>query len=324
MKRIKYLYVLFVTLLCTNKITAQDDVNFEIDRSFDIESSIPVSAIEQNTSKLLTTINKAETAASSSIDFTGINITDDAANSLAMIWSNVRFRVIDDDIIQKCLTLKSKNNVRGYEVSNIAVEMKPLDDSFQENLNQEITISFNKQGAISDVVISMGIHQYASMMKGAKNLEDIDKRMQILHYVEQFRTAYCQKDINFLNNVFSDDALIVTGRVQRRVKAETGLTSVVEYTKQTKREYLTKLAGTFSRNKYVNVKFDDISVEHNPINQNIYGVTLRQEWNSSTYSDVGTVFLLWDFTNEEAPKIYVRTWQPLEDTHRFKTTEFDL
>ena len=70
--------------------------------------------------------------------------------------------------------------------------------------------------------------------------------------------------------------------------------------------------------------FDIIDVERNPLHPSIYGVTLRQEWYASAYSDVGTVFLLWDFTNEDRPKIYVRTWQPNEDTHRFRTTDFAL
>ena len=30
------------------------------------------------------------------------------------------------------------------------------------------------------------------------------------------------------------------------------------------------------------------------------------------YSDEGYLFLVWDFSDEENPKIHVRTWQPLE------------
>lgn len=320
----KILFIVLVLCSGIGQIMAQDEVAFEFDRNNGIPESVPVLMMEQNMERLLTAINRAQSAGSQSVDFTGINITDDAANSLAMTWANVHFRIVDDDIIQKCVTLKANNKVRGYEASNIAVDMIPITDQYKESLSQEITISFDTRGYVSDFVVSMGMHQYASMMKGAKNLEDVDRRMQILHYVEQFRTAYCQKDINFLNNVFSDDALIITGRVQRRVKAEVGMSTVVEYVKQNKYEYLSKLSSVFKRNKYINVKFDEISVEHNSRNPNVYGVTLRQEWYSTTYSDVGTVFLLWDFTNEEAPKIYVRTWQPLEDTHRFKVTEFEI
>ncbi len=305
---------------------AQDEVTFEFDANDGIDSSIPVKRMEKNIMGLLTAMNRAATAKSSSIDFTGVEISEDASFSLMLIWENVRMHTFDDDIIQKCVSLGSFPNVRGYEVQNIGVEMMPINPAeYKEARNQEITITMDRQGRISDFVISMGMHQYASMMKGAKTLEDIDQRQQILHFVEQFRTAYCEKNKQFLEDIFSDDALIITGRVRTRTTLEQGIATVVDYTKQTKREYLNKLFAKFDMpNSYINVKFDEIEVERNPINTDIYGVTVRQEWHSTGYSDVGTVFLLWDFTNKSAPKIYVRTWQPNEDTHRFKTTEFDI
>ncbi len=305
---------------------AQDEVTFEFDTKDGIDSSIPVKRMEKNIMGLLTAMNRAATAKANAIDFTGVEISEDASFSLMLIWENVRMHTFDDDIIQKCVSLGSFPNIRGYEVQNIGVEMMPINpDEYKEARNQEITITMDRQGRISDFVISMGMHQYASMMKGAKTLEDIDQRQQILHFVEQFRTAYCEKNKQFLEDIFSDDALIITGRVRTRTTLEQGIATVVDYTKQTKREYLTKLFAKFDMpNSYINVKFDEIEVERNPINTDIYGVTVRQEWHSTGYSDVGTVFLLWDFTNKSAPKIYVRTWQPNEDTHRFKTTEFDI
>ena len=47
-----------------------------------------------------------------------------------------------------------------------------------------------------------------------------------------------------------------------------------------------------------------------PVNPDFYGVTLHQGYTSDRYHDDGYVFLLWDFTNEAAPQIHVRTWQP--------------
>ncbi len=305
---------------------AQENVVFEFDTSDGIDPIVPVKRMERNISNLLTAMNRAASERSSTIDFSGIEISEDASYSILMTWENVRMHTFDDDIIQKCVSLGSSPNVRGYEVMGIGVEMLPVNhDDYKEAANQEITLTMDPQGRISDFVISMGKHQVAAMMKGAKTLEDIDQRQQILHFVEQFRTAYCEKDKKFLEDIFSDDALIITGRVRTRGSLETGISSVVEYTKQSKREYLDRLFQKFDKpNTYINVKFDDIEVERNPINPDIYGVTVRQEWYSTGYSDVGTVFLLWDFTNKNKPKIYVRTWQPNEDTHRFRTTEFDL
>lgn len=326
MTKIKHIVCAILFAFCIPAASAQDAVTFEFDRNDGIDSSIPVARMEKNIAALLTAINTAASNKSASIDFSGVEISEDAAFSLMLIWENVRMHTFDDDIIQKCVRLGGGANARGYEVQNIGVEMMPLHpEEYKEARNQEVTITLDPQGRISDFVISMGMHQYASMMKGAKTLEDIDQRQQILHFVEQFRTAYCEKNKQFMEDIFSDDALIITGRVRQRANLETGIATVVDYTKQTKREYLTRLFQKFDiPNSYINVKFDDIEVERNPINTNIYGVTVRQEWHSTGYSDVGTVFLLWDFTNKDKPKIYVRTWQPNEDTHRFRTTEFDI
>ena len=47
-----------------------------------------------------------------------------------------------------------------------------------------------------------------------------------------------------------------------------------------------------------------------PTHPDIYGVSLRQGYASDLYADDGYLFLLWDFSDETAPKIHVRTWQP--------------
>ena len=53
-----------------------------------------------------------------------------------------------------------------------------------------------------------------------------------------------------------------------------------------------------------------MSVKRHPARPRIYGVTMKQYWNSSTYSDVGYLFLMINFENELQPTIEVRTWQP--------------
>lgn len=329
-KYIRFIGVL-ICLFFYSSLHAQSEVNFEFTDG--ISNSTLKSAMEKNASRLLSAINRAQSSKSKSVDFTGIDITDDAANSLAMLWSNVHMKIEDDDILIHCLTLKSGSNIRGYEASGIAVEMVPLDDSYQDVLNQEISIDFDRSGRISDFVISAGVAQYKSLMKDAKSVDDLDKRMQILHYVEQFRTAYCQKDIKFMENVFSDDALIITGReVIRRERPADGAMSMkkdIIYNKMNKSQYLNNLRGIFSRNGYVNVKFSEVTIERNGAKPNIYGVTCVQDWHTKNnkggqYHDEGIVFMLWDFTDDEHPTIHVRTWQPMSDTNRFTTKSFKL
>ena len=70
------------------------------------------------------------------------------------------------------------------------------------------------------------------------------------------------------------------------------------------------LTRVFNTTQYVRVTFDEIEVMRHPTNPNFYGVTLHQGYTSNTYHDDGYLFLLWDFRNEQAPEIHVRTWQP--------------
>ncbi len=57
----------------------------------------------------------------------------------------------------------------------------------------------------------------------------------------------------------------------------------------------------------------------------VYGVEMRQSYNSTTYSDEGYLFLLIDFS-ERDPLIYVRAWQPNEwnDSALVRTANFRI
>lgn len=291
--------------------SAQNNVDFEI--ADGLSDAALRTRMEQQVSKLLTAVNTAESNGRS-VNFSDIDIDDMASHSIAMLWENVRFRTLDDEIVTNCLRLGG-GQLRGFQVRNIEVEMKPLDDTYTDNRIQEICIDFDKKGRIVDFNLTIGTNQYMRIMKEGVELDDLDRRMQILHYVEQFRNAYNQKDLAFMDAVFSEDALIITGKIIKRVPNEMRISSSkpeIQYTKQSKQQYLANLKRVFARNGYVNVKFDEIKVLRHGANPNFYGVTLIQHWNSSTYRDEGILFLVWNFENPDAPQINVRTWQPME------------
>lgn len=313
-------------MLCmiTIALHAQDKVIFEF--SDGIGNETLKTRMEQQVSKLLTAINQAESN-KADINYRGIDIDNLASQSIGMLWNNVRFRILDNEIIEHCLRLLTNGRVRGYQVRNIAVEMKPLDASYTGDINQEVCIDFDASGKITDFNITMGLQQYTRLMKEGIELDDLDRRMQIIHYCEQFQNAYSQKDINFMENVFSDDALIITGKVVTRQVADIQLTAQdVKYTVQTKAEYLKNLRRAFAANEYVNVKFKNYKIKRHGAKPNYYGVTLYQEWNSTRYSDKGIVFLVWDFTDDTHPKIHVRTWQPsnINESDVFTLNKFKL
>ena len=93
----------------------------------------------------------------------------------------------------------------------------------------------------------------------------------------------------------------------------------VVYRKQNKAEYIKNLERVFKANKYIQLDFNynGVTVVQDKEKPYIYGVTLKQVWNSQNksgknYSDEGYLFLAWDFSDESHPQIHVRTWQPVE------------
>lgn len=152
------------------------------------------------------------------------------------------------------------------------------------------------------------------VLSGNLQLSDSISRRKILNYCEHFRTAYNTKDIDFIRQVLSDDALIIVGHTVRSSKGKNGVatSNTVKYNVRSKREYLKNLSSVFAANKKISVDFSDFRITRHPTMDGIYGVTLRQKYESDLYSDDGFIFLLWDFRNPSMPMIHVRTWQPAE------------
>lgn len=261
--------------------------------------------MEHNIARILDEINAAQ-AADRNLNFAVMGVNTDVQRSMAMLWENTPFLCTDDEIVEHCITTGS-----GYQIRNIPLMMKPTAErAFNEEEYQEAVISFDKQGNVSSFYLSISMNLYMNVIKSNLELTDLRRRQMILDYVEQFRTAYNQKDLQFLNQVFSDDALIITGKVIMQKHAEGFTSQKIEYNKQSKREYINKLRRIFQNARYFKVTFDEIEVMRHPTNPNFYGVTLLQGYTNNNYHDDGYLFLLWDFTNENQPQIHVRTWQP--------------
>ena len=320
----KKIFLTFLTVLTAFPMLA-DNVNFVV--SDGIDNATIKSKIERGVSQMLSEINAAQNAGRS-LNFSAMgNVGTRVQQSMAMLWENCPFICTDEEIIEHCITTGT-----GYQVRNIPLMMKPTGErEFGEDEYQEAVISFDKQGNVESFYLSISMNLYMNVIKSNLELTDLRRRQLILDYVEQFRTAYNQKDIKFLNQVFSDDALIITGKVITTKHAEGFTSQKIQYNKQSKEQYINNLRGVFQRNSYIKVVFDDIEVMRHPVNPNFYGVTLQQGWTSGNYHDDGYLFLLWDFTNEDAPQIHVRTWQPdkvggkpLPKDEVFSLSDFDI
>ena len=315
---------IFVILLSIMPFFAWANVRLTISNG--IDNAQIKDKMEYTISAILTEVNKAQ-AEGRSLRLGSFGVPQSVQESMSMLWENSPFVCTDEEIVENCITTGS-----GYQIRNIPLEMRPRDSkTFNESEYQEAVISFDKQGRLESFYLSISMNLYMNVVRGNKELTDLRRRQLILDYVEKFRTSYNQKDIHFLEQVFSDDALIITGKVIKQKKDHIALPDKIIYKKQSKQEYLTNLRRVFANNSYIRVTFDEIKVMRHPVNPNFYGVTLHQGYTSSNYHDDGYLFLLWDFTDEDMPQIHVRTWQPdqinggrLPEDEIFSLSDFDI
>lgn len=145
-----------------------------------------------------------------------------------------------------------------------------------------------------------------------------ESRLVLVNFLEDYQTAYALKRLDYLTSIYSDDALIIVGHVvkktvipdQAQFNLEENEVSLMKYDKNT---YFKNLTRTFKSQEYINIRFADTEFTRAPTpnDREIYGVRLLQEYYSTTYGDVGYLFLLVDLTNDN-PLIHVRAWQPDE------------
>ena len=145
-----------------------------------------------------------------------------------------------------------------------------------------------------------------------------DARLMLVNFLEDYQTAYALKRHEYLESIYSDDALIIVGHVVKKTvipdRAEFDVSEndvrLMQYDKST---YLNNLNRVFKSQEYINIRFADTEFTRASTSskREVYGVRLLQEYYSATYGDKGYLFLLVDLTDEK-PLIHVRAWQPDE------------
>ena len=287
-------------------IASASNVAFRFDPT-SIQDGLLKKIMENNISTLLTEIQKAGQQGIA-LNLSSVNMESGAKEHLEAQWEVLPFVCKDDENISKCLS-----DHQGYQVRGIRITLKPEDNTYDQSIHRELTISLNRSGVITGVRPALELQADVKTIMGeGRNVEDLTKRREILKWVEDFRNYYNERNIKSLSQIYSDDALIITGSiVMQRETTDFGsqLSANTKYTVHTKEEYIRNLSRLFKVRKYINVTFDHISVVKHGAKDNIYGVTLHQTWKTSGYSDEGWLFLLWDFNDPDKPQIHVRTWQ---------------
>lgn len=219
-----------------------------------------------------------------------------------------------------------------FDIRSIRVKIS-LGDTEAGDVHS-LVFSFSRDARIVSVRAVLQNLDYDAVLARGASLKDSVTLLKILDFLERFRIAYNTKDIGFLEQVYSDDALIIVGSVLRKKEVETDIlqgsfltrakVALIQLTKQQYIEGLRERA--FTSNAFLNVRFDDVHIVRHEKVPFIYGISCQQEWKSSTYSDQGYLFLMMDFRSEAEPVIHVRTWQPqpFEDGSYVTLYDFDV
>lgn len=320
--KIKYIFALLFFLLTGIPQTFAVDVVLMPSDEF-TERAPGMDAAARNLSALLTEVNRAQQAGQQ-LSMGHLQMDEFSKKSLARIWAVTPFIFPDEEFVEKCMSFKNGTMM----VRHIPLQIKPVGETFGMDKIQEAIVEFDRKGRITDFRLTLS--SQSGLDLDHCGVADIEKEHIIKRQLEQFRTAYNQKDVSTIEAMFSDDALIITGKIvqRRNIGDRLSLSPKVEYTRQTKQQYIRNLKLAFARNKWIEVKFDipakgqggpcnwlDRTTKRDSNGQlmDFYGVRLVQHWKSSNYNDDGYLFLLWEFPKDGSdPIIHVRTWQPME------------
>lgn len=194
----------------------------------------------------------------------------------------------------------------------------PLVFNFPNNKNsfvEDIVFEFGTDGKIHS--LSFGLAQTALEGITGKSQWSEPSRLTLIRFLENYKTAYALKRLDYISSIFADDALIIVGHVLKKQPVQDAMAiepdkQIVRYTKQTKEQYIRNLDVCFKSNEFINLRFADSEIRKAG-NGEIYGIQIKQDYFSSNYGDTGYLFLMVDLNDRENPVIHVRAWQPEKD-----------
>lgn len=202
---------------------------------------------------------------------------------------------------------------------NNMVMCRSLSMSFQFKTNrhtfiEEVIFSFDSSNRIDNVQFAVSKATVDDVLEKNQGRWNDEVSMMIIDFLENYKTAYSLKRLDYIQNVFANDALIITGKVLKPAPQIESLAKdyqQIRYDTMTKGAYIKRMERVFNSNEYVNILFTQNDIKHLSKYGNTFGIKIKQEYFSSNYGDVGYLFLIVDLNDINAPIIRVRTWQPI-------------
>ncbi len=188
---------------------------------------------------------------------------------------------------------------------------------------EDVAFTFNAEGKIEAVAFGIGRQATADILRRSSLGWGEDNCQMLVEFLESYKTAYCLERIDYLRSIFDDNATIIVGNVawkpagarsyndnSRRITVDGQ--RIITYNRYDKQQYIEHLTRCFNRNEFINLRFTsgDVRWLDKFQDRKMFAIQLGQDYNSTTYADMGYLFLIVDLTDNTAPSIHVRTWQP--------------
>lgn len=175
---------------------------------------------------------------------------------------------------------------------------------------ENVVFTFDDNKKVDGIQFALEERSARNIMADTRYSET--SQLTLINFMENYKTAFALKRLDYIESIFADDAVIITGRVlQKTEKADNNqlMLNNIVYTRQSKKEYLARLDNSFKSKEWINIKFGNTDFEKSAQGEQ-YGIRLLQDYASNNYGDRGYLFLLIDVEDQEKPLIRVRTWQP--------------
>lgn len=188
----------------------------------------------------------------------------------------------------------------------------------RQNFVEDIVFTFNSDKKIDCVAFGLGKKAQSDIM--SKKVWPLQARQALMEFLENYKTAYALKRLDYLQTIFDDNAVIIVGHVANVMQVNSvrdGVTSIssnqhITRTQYSKDEYMKHLAACFKSNEFINIRFANNDIRKAQRGEE-YGIQIKQDYYSSNYGDEGYLYIQVDITNPDEPVIKVRTWQPKPD-----------
>ena len=185
---------------------------------------------------------------------------------------------------------------------------------------EKLVFRFLPTGKIESLAMALTRKAEDDIFNAALTWPAVSK-FTIQRFMEDYQTAYALKRLDFIESIFSDNALIITGSVLAPTKGlyneenfSFGKSNNVRYTKQNKQQYLQRLKQHFNSREYIHLSFEDnitgmINTQGVLKDGAAFGIQIKQIYTSPVYSDRGYLSLFLNMQGQY-PIIEVRFWQP--------------